>query len=335
MGGTDLLAGGTWLGVNARGLVVAVTNRRREVVPLEPRSRGLLCRSLLGLERADVAAQRGMEQLRSGQFAGCNLLLADANAAFVIEFGDELQTTTLPPGLHLLTNGALNSADDLRIDRVRRELDQHRPETIGQWVDASTRICGLRGTDGQPSIVIEGVDRGTVSATVLALGTEQRASQFWHAAGPPSTTAFVDQSSRLRDLLGDSGVSHRIPLRGPWRYRRAGGPEQTAKFPARWTDVFGDWTGPVELRRTFHPPSNLGNERVAIAIEGLCDAAVVSLNGNQLGAIDPAAGFWRADVTTMLVPNSELLIEVPDPSPTMGAQAGPIWTSVVVEISSS
>src|SRR4030081_1347228 len=48
LAGLDPLAGGTWLGVNHRGVSAAVTNRYREAVPPQPRSRGLLTRSLLG-----------------------------------------------------------------------------------------------------------------------------------------------------------------------------------------------------------------------------------------------------------------------------------------------
>jgi uncharacterized protein with NRDE domain len=42
LAGRDLLAGGTWLGLNRRGLFVAVTNRRTPVRTPESRSRGLL-----------------------------------------------------------------------------------------------------------------------------------------------------------------------------------------------------------------------------------------------------------------------------------------------------
>src|SRR5579872_1957695 len=48
VGGVDPQAGGTWLGVNERGMLVAVTNRPRTVVSPQPRSRGLLVRELLG-----------------------------------------------------------------------------------------------------------------------------------------------------------------------------------------------------------------------------------------------------------------------------------------------
>ena len=39
--GLDPTAGGTWLGVNGHGLLVAVTNRPKSEAPAQPRSRGL------------------------------------------------------------------------------------------------------------------------------------------------------------------------------------------------------------------------------------------------------------------------------------------------------
>src|SRR5438105_10925965 len=55
--GTDPVAGGTWLGVNAHGVLVAVTNRRRTQIPSAPRSRGLLVRNLLAAPTALVASE--------------------------------------------------------------------------------------------------------------------------------------------------------------------------------------------------------------------------------------------------------------------------------------
>src|SRR6516165_3609603 len=59
-GGIDLLAGGTWLGVNEFGLVVAVTNRKKNAPPEQPPSRGWLCRSLLTFRKTASAAAGAM-----------------------------------------------------------------------------------------------------------------------------------------------------------------------------------------------------------------------------------------------------------------------------------
>src|SRR5262245_19088879 len=59
--GVDPTHGGTWLGVNSRGVLVAVTNRPKTHVVASPRSRGLLARDLLrhnsAVEAASAAAR--------------------------------------------------------------------------------------------------------------------------------------------------------------------------------------------------------------------------------------------------------------------------------------
>ena len=63
--GIDRQAGGTWLGVNQHGLLVTMTNRPKALAPLEPRSRGLLCRDLLDRRHArDAVAAAVKETLR-------------------------------------------------------------------------------------------------------------------------------------------------------------------------------------------------------------------------------------------------------------------------------
>src|SRR5438034_533440 len=58
VGGRDPVAGGTWLAVNERGVLVAVTNRHKSNPPARPRSRGLLVRELLGSATAAEAVER-------------------------------------------------------------------------------------------------------------------------------------------------------------------------------------------------------------------------------------------------------------------------------------
>ena len=64
--GIDRQAGGTWLGVNQFGLLVVVTNRPKALAPLEPRSRGLLCRDLLDRRNARDAVATAVKELAEG-----------------------------------------------------------------------------------------------------------------------------------------------------------------------------------------------------------------------------------------------------------------------------
>src|SRR6516162_4207088 len=68
--GVDPAAGGTWLGVNAHGVLIAVTNRRKSDLPRESRSRGVLVRDLLALPTAKAAADAAARELDRKLYAG-------------------------------------------------------------------------------------------------------------------------------------------------------------------------------------------------------------------------------------------------------------------------
>src|SRR5579884_2698465 len=76
--GVDPVAGGTWFGVNEKGVLVAVTNRRKSETPSEPRSRGLLARELLTCPSAEAAVDHALRALEQNLYAGCNFLCSDA-----------------------------------------------------------------------------------------------------------------------------------------------------------------------------------------------------------------------------------------------------------------
>ena len=120
--GTDLLAGGTWLGVNQHGLLAAVTNRRKTQLPSDPRSRGKLCRDLLAIDTAEQAASLAWDELASERYAGVNVVCADAGRAYCLHGGDRLEVREMSDGWFVLTNGALDDPQDLRLSRARRLL---------------------------------------------------------------------------------------------------------------------------------------------------------------------------------------------------------------------
>src|SRR5262245_52396832 len=118
VGGVDPTHGGTWLGVNAGGVLVAVTNRPKTAVPERPRSRGLLVRELLGCASAKEAVDRAALALDGGEYAGCNLVCADGRHAIVLHAGDWLRVRPLPPGVHVLANRDVNDPTDARVSHA-------------------------------------------------------------------------------------------------------------------------------------------------------------------------------------------------------------------------
>jgi len=98
-GGRDLLAGGTWLGVDRRGRIAAVTNVRDGEPRTAPRSRGTLAAGYLaGREAAAHYAQR----LNAADYAAFNLLLFDGYE--LCYSSNRAPPMPLPTGIHALSN---------------------------------------------------------------------------------------------------------------------------------------------------------------------------------------------------------------------------------------
>jgi uncharacterized protein with NRDE domain len=199
--GVDPVAGGTWFGVNERGVFVAVTNRPKSDMPAKPRSRGLLARELLGCTTAAAAVEQAARELEQNCYAGCNLVCADQEGAVVIHGGDWLRIRPLPPGLHVLTSHDVNDASDRRLGHALWWLSQRNYACAEECVTALEELCALRG-NGDPPMCIRGEHSGTVSSSIVALRSPLTRSSYRHAQGPPDRTPYADYSPLLRQLSG-------------------------------------------------------------------------------------------------------------------------------------
>ncbi|MEN9479502.1 MAG: hypothetical protein RLZZ298_897 [Pseudomonadota bacterium] len=105
IGGRDLEAGGTWLGVIEQGRFAAVTNVREPGVAKGELSRGELTRNFLESRQspADYLAT-----LDYAAYSGFNLLLSDgASLHYASNRGPQIQSLT--PGIYGLSNHLLDS----------------------------------------------------------------------------------------------------------------------------------------------------------------------------------------------------------------------------------
>ncbi|MHC4318833.1 MAG: NRDE family protein [Planctomycetota bacterium] len=193
--GIDRQAGGTWLGVNEHGLLVAVTNRPRTSPPPQPPSRGLLCRALLECPGAAEAAQRALEALGGGRYDGANYVCLDPQRAIAIHAGDRLGHREIEPGLHLMANGDLDDADDHRLARARTMIEAGPPTTAAEFLARTAEVCA------HGDIVVREADRGTVSSDQVALTADGQDAVYRHAPGPPDRQPYDDYSQLLRGLL--------------------------------------------------------------------------------------------------------------------------------------
>ena len=200
--GIDRKAGGTWLGVSQYGLFAAVTNRRKSLVPSEPRSRGLLCRELLNFRTAKEAARHAAAELASGIYAGANYICADAESAAVVYGGNRIEIVELQPGLHLISNGNLNDPGDQRHEFINRMLTLHKLDSAVTFLAVASRALSRRpDASGRRGAIITGKDYGTVSSALISLLTKFQKSVFQYAPGPPSDHSYDDLSALLRQVL--------------------------------------------------------------------------------------------------------------------------------------
>lgn len=195
--GRDALAGGTWQGLNPSGLHVALTNRRGDINDPARRSRGQLCIDALRLHSARAATDWLLDHLLHVHYNPCNLLVSDGDQAFVIHYdGRDAQPTTLPPGLHLLSETDINDPDHPRIQRARNALTPLPTD----WPTLKEKLVTLMADHSQNgAICLHGERGGTRSSALLALRAHSLDSgQFHFADGPPCTTSYQNLSSELQ-----------------------------------------------------------------------------------------------------------------------------------------
>ena len=174
----DQRAGGTWLGVNEHGLVVAIANR--EGGPEGERSRGQLVRDVLATDTADEARTYLASLLAEHRYAGFHLLMIDPKEAFYVTWDGEVDGCELASGVHVLDNSGLDEAADIPRE-IRADLDPEPGEDADGWL--ARAISHL--TDHEAGLCHHGDEYGTVSTSAVAIRLDGGATiELGHASEP-------------------------------------------------------------------------------------------------------------------------------------------------------
>ena len=108
IGGRDLKADGTWLGLMAAGRLAAVTNVREPAATASLASRGALASGFLGQQdSAALCAQQLMAE--AARYGGFNLLLCDGAELIHASNRPSPHWQRVAPGVHGLSNASLDS----------------------------------------------------------------------------------------------------------------------------------------------------------------------------------------------------------------------------------
>jgi uncharacterized protein with NRDE domain len=167
--------GGTWIGVNANGLIAAITNRSLKKAREGRASRGRLVSGALA--RADlVEAQAWLHgELRGARQNPCQLLLMQGgDAVLLVVEGTNRSAQNLEPGIHVLSNlhehGEIDFgfADDAGWSEMRPILADPSPR-----LPRDIAVCKRTPW------------RGTVASALIEPG-----NRFLFADGPPDSVEY-------------------------------------------------------------------------------------------------------------------------------------------------
>jgi uncharacterized protein with NRDE domain len=197
----DVRAGGTWLGANDAGVFAALTNRPNPTPDASRRSRGLLVTDALAAATASQAAAR-LAALPAGAYNPFNLLVCDADEAFVAVYEEKAELHRLSAGPHVIGNG---DPDSRRLPKVARLLDEAEAIARGsadEALAALERTCSTHHDPERPleSTCIHAGPYGTRSSTLLRRGARSEQDVFRFAGGPPCTHRYEDFTPLLAQL---------------------------------------------------------------------------------------------------------------------------------------
>jgi uncharacterized protein with NRDE domain len=205
LAGKDLLAGGTWLGVNEHGVLVGILNRRSNGEP-EPllkghaRSRGLLCLELLSFKSA--AAACAFINRHEEIYQPFTVVFADPGEAWIAHNSRHgIETLKLDAGLHVYSNAADFAVRSEKIDRAHvrfASIVKGLPSGCNDkaaWVGALHTVLGDHtlgngSTDPRDAICVHGDVAGTVSSTIIFYSQPQQRFYASNCPGPPCRESF-------------------------------------------------------------------------------------------------------------------------------------------------
>jgi len=216
VGGRDLVAQGTWMGVTREGLFVGVTNHRRLEPDPKPgplRSRGeLVLRALALASVPDIT--RFVGALDAREYNTFNLMWGDASALFVGYARDEQREVlidSVPEGVHVLPNDRIDSPSFVKVARAKQLIepylaaplpaltvalqsmlaDRQLPELADIPTPPVTSVLNREFLRELAALCVRTPAYGTRSSTVVELAPG-RVVQYLFADGPPDRTPFTD-----------------------------------------------------------------------------------------------------------------------------------------------
>lgn len=175
--GKDLEAGGTWLGINDYGVIVAIMNRVDSLGPMDnKRTRGELV--LEALDHSDASESlNALIEIEKDSYRGFNMFIGDNTNAYWLKSDESsaiIEYFNIPDGLSMITT---HDRNDLNSNRIKNYLSKFSLASIpdpnnDKWQDWETLLGSTYSEDQEPlSAMCIKTDIGfqTVSSCLVAI----------------------------------------------------------------------------------------------------------------------------------------------------------------------
>jgi uncharacterized protein with NRDE domain len=191
IGGQDLQAGGTWLGITKQGRFAAITNYRKPNSPEGRVSRGALCADFLASDLSCLDYLSAIQQHKD-HYSGFNLLLDDG-VDFYYYSNVQNQITKLVAGHYGLSNAFLNTPWPKTIGGIKILKEAHSnhdlvklltDKTVPQDTELPSTGIGIEKERLLAPRFIQSAQYGTRVSTVVSIDKQVLLKEIgFNAAG--------------------------------------------------------------------------------------------------------------------------------------------------------
>jgi len=193
--GKDQQEGGTWLGVNSRGVAAGLTNYATGKRDPSKASRGNIV--LRCLESGHPGAVKGeLTPQKTSRYNPFNLFCLSAEAGFLHTNYPSPRTLTIDKGIHVLTNGDMDNQEDPKKKWIRQNLAARTADAIPNSANALMALFSPILTAHDPEdaadICIHLQGYGTVSSCMLFVHHHLQESRYFYCQGPPCRNPYQD-----------------------------------------------------------------------------------------------------------------------------------------------
>ncbi len=186
----DPASRGTWLGLNAAGLIVGTVDRKGINRSMCRRSRGQLLIDALGTCDSLASLEKFFSFKRISDYPATSLFGLSVEAGFVLSWTRDRKTHRLRTGCSILTEGGLN-VRCRRVIYVQRELATLKRPSQSAVKIVRTSLCEHASSQRSAyTTCCHGSISGTISSQLILLSKSKQSTLFFHADGAPCKTPF-------------------------------------------------------------------------------------------------------------------------------------------------